>query len=126
MSDSDKPTPGTIGWTDLTVENAEEIREFYQAVAGWTSSAVDMGGYSDYNMEATPGDPTVGICHARGANANLPPQWLIYIVVEDLDASLSSCKEKGGEIINGPRSIGAARYCVIRDPAGAVCALYQA
>jgi len=43
---------GTIGWTDLTVSNAEEIRNFYSDVVGWTSDPVDMGGYNDFNMNA--------------------------------------------------------------------------
>jgi len=28
-------------------------------------------------------DPVAGICHARGANANLPAQWLIYVAVQE-------------------------------------------
>ncbi len=67
-----------------------------------------------------------GVCHARGANAELPPVWLIYVVVADLDASLAACRERGGQVIAGPRSMGRARYAVIRDPAGAAVGLYQA
>ncbi|MFB3107254.1 MAG: hypothetical protein ACE1ZA_20350, partial [Pseudomonadales bacterium] len=37
-----------------------------------------------------------GICHARGSNANLPPQWLIYINVADVDKSVQRCVEMGG------------------------------
>ena len=29
--------------------------------------------------------PVSGICHARGSNADLPPVWLIYITVADLE-----------------------------------------
>lgn len=87
MSDSTKGV-GVISWFDLTVENADEVRDFYEKVVGWTSSQVEMGGYSDFNME-TPEQKTVaGICHARGENADLPAQWMIYINVADLDARL--------------------------------------
>lgn len=54
MGDSERPEIGAIGWTDLTIENAEEIRDFCAAVTGWAPSPVDMGGYSDFNM-STPG-----------------------------------------------------------------------
>ena len=37
MSDAPKPAVGTIGWKDLTVENAERVRDFYMGVAGWTA-----------------------------------------------------------------------------------------
>lgn len=118
---------GTIGWIDLTVGDAEAIRDFYRAVVGWESESVDMGGYSDYNMMVPgTGEATAGVCHARGVNAALPPHWLIYIVVRDLDASISRCEELGGEVLQGPRRLGGSRYSVIKDPAGAFCALYQA
>ncbi|MGB3561682.1 MAG: VOC family protein, partial [Thermoanaerobaculia bacterium] len=92
MSDDSKPEIGKIGWTDLTVDNADDVRDFYTAVVGWKPSPVDMGGYSDYSM-ITPdtGEPIAGVCHARGSNADLPAQWLIYITVADVDASAASC-----------------------------------
>lgn len=123
---ADRQPIGSIGWIDLTVGDADRIRDFYSAVAGWKPSDVSMGEYSDYNMTMpASGTPAAGICHARGGNADLPPSWLIYIVVEDLDASVVACRERGGELVTGPKSFGDARFCVIRDPAGAVAALYQ-
>lgn len=112
-------------WTDLTVHDAEAVRDFYRSVVGWSTSEVDMGGYADYGMHPAPGGEMVaGICHARGPNADLPPQWLVYITVDDVDASAARCRELGGEVLIGPRELGEARFCVIRDLAGAVCALY--
>jgi predicted enzyme related to lactoylglutathione lyase len=119
------PRPGTITWTDLTVENADQLRDFYEAVAGWAPEAVSMGSYSDYSMNDANGEAAAGICHARGGNADLPPQWLVYITVEDLDHSIAECQRLGGSTIVPPRSYAGGRYCVIKDPAGAVCALYQ-
>ncbi len=125
MSESTKHEIGSINWFDLTVNDAENVRDFYSAVVGWTFSEVDMGGYGDFNMNLpSDGRTAAGICHARGGNANLPPQWLIYITVEDLDRSIAKCQELGGTIITGPKDMGIyGRYCVIRDPAGAAAAL---
>jgi predicted enzyme related to lactoylglutathione lyase len=119
------PRPGTITWTDLTVENAEQLRDFYESVIGWSPEPVAMGGYSDYAMNDADGDPAAGICHARGGNADLPPQWLVYITVDDLEHSIAACQRLGGSVVAPPRSYAGGRYCVIKDPAGAVCALYQ-
>lgn len=125
---STQATAGTIGWVDLTVADASGLRDFYKAVVGWTSSDVKMGEYNDYCMHSSPTSPPVaGICHARGQNANLPPQWLIYLVVADLDVSIKECRARGGEVLAGPHDMGGqGRFCVIRDPAGAVAALYSA
>lgn len=117
---------GTVGWMDLTVPDAESVRDFYEAVVGWKSEPVDMGEYSDFNMVAEgTGSPVAGVCHSRGSNAELPPVWMVYIVVPDLDASIGKCKELGGEVLVEPRGAGGGRYCVIKDTAGAVCALFE-
>lgn len=127
MSDGGGSRIGTINWFDLTVPDADRVRDFYRAVVGWDAGEVDMGGYSDFTMSLPGGGTTVaGICHARGANADLPPQWLLYVTVADLDASLEAVREGGGERIAGPREMaGMGRYAVVRDPAGAAFALWQ-
>ena len=114
-------TQGTINWHDLTVPNADEVRDFYSAVVGWTYEGLDMGGYEDYVMKSPSGDGVSGICHARGVNAGVPAQWLLYITVANLAESLEKVVANGGEIVY--RSNGGT-MAVIKDPAGAVCALY--
>ena len=124
---SESKGAGKIAWTDLTVPDADGLRDFYSRVVGWRSDPVSMGDYSDFNM-IPPGsdEPAAGICHARGTNEDLPPVWLVYIVVADLEKSLSACMDGGGEILMGPKGMGpGSSYAVIRDPAGAVSALYQ-
>lgn len=127
MSNETNKEVGTIGWTDLTVKNANEVRDFYSKVVGWKFEAVDMGGYNDYNMNAPEsGTPIAGVCHARGSNADLPSQWLMYITIANLDESIKHCENLGGKVMFGPkRMAGSGRYCVIEDPAGAVAALFE-
>ena len=70
--------------------------------------------------------PVAGICHARGQNEGLPPVWLVYISVDDLDLAISRCQELDGKVIRPVTSMGSnGRFCVIQDPAGATCALFQ-
>ena len=116
-----------ISWCDLTVKNADQVRDFYENVVGWKPVAVSMGEYSDWSMiHPDAGDGIAGVCNAKGVNADIPPQWLIYVTVPDLEKSIENCKALGGKVIVGPKSMGGkARFCVIQDPAGAVCALYS-
>ena len=131
MSDDKAPDEqgsklGTIVWRDLTVPDATALRDFYAEVVGWTSSEHDMGDYVDYAVAAPgTGETVAGICHARGSNANIPPQWLIYVSVADVEASAKRCVELGGEVLDGPRTMGAQSFCVVRDPAGAVLGLIE-
>ncbi len=118
---------GKIAWTDLSVPDAEGLRDFYSRVVGWSSAPVSMGDYDDFNMIPSGSEePVAGICHAQGVNADFPTMWIIYIVVEDLEESLAACRDGGGEVLVGPKGMGpGSAYAVIRDPAGAVSALYQ-
>ena len=118
---------GAVGWFDLTVSDAETVRDFYSKVVGWSVEPVDMGEYSDFNM-CLPGsgEPVGGVCHARGSNAGLPPVWLLYVNVDDLDSSIEACKSLGGSVVAGPFSMGEhGRYGIVKDPAGAAIGLFE-
>ena len=127
MADEEKLEIGSIIWADLTVPNAEEVKDFYSKVIEWKPEPVVMTGYNDYSMNSPETGRTIaGVCHSKGVNADLPPQWLIYFTVKDVDESVKKCLNSGGKIIAGPRNMGKyGRYCVIQDPAGAVAALFS-
>jgi predicted enzyme related to lactoylglutathione lyase len=127
MSEEKNGKIGSIGWTDLTVADANEVRDFYREVVGWQATELEMGGYSDYCMaEPASGKTVAGICHASGVNADMPPVWLIYITVEDVEKSAARCVELGGKIVSGPRPAGQqGRFCIIQDTAGAYAGLYE-
>ena len=124
---SEKPPIGAVTWFDLTVENADEIRDFYSAVIGWKAKNVSMGNYEDYSMNSPDnGDPMAGVCYARGENAHLPAAWMIYVNVADIEASTEKVVALGGKMIGEIRTMsGHGRYCAIEDPAGAVMTLFE-
>ena len=126
MSDVPNKTVGSIEWRDLTVDDAGAVSDFYAEVVGWHKHGVSMGDYDDYNMNLPlNGETIAGICHARGSNSKLPAQWLMYVRVENANVSADRVIKLGGEIIQGPRVMGSETYFVIRDPAGAVLAIYS-
>lgn len=122
---SERKPLGTPVWFDLTIPDATTVRDFYAAVVGWTHQPISMGDYDDYAMLNAAGEGAAGVCHARGENASQPAQWIMYVTVPDLDASLAACRATGGEAVTPVREMGGARFVVIRDPAGASIALYQ-
>lgn len=131
MGESDskakKPNPGTVGWIDMTCENAEKVRDFYEAVVGWQSESVPVEDHEDYTITPAGGDaPVAGICHKKGPNADWPGGWMIYIHVDDLEASLENCLKLGGEKVTEVREFtGYGKSCIIRDPGGSTCALFE-
>jgi predicted enzyme related to lactoylglutathione lyase len=118
---------GAVTWFDLTIPKATEIRDFYKKVVGWKTTDVDMGGYNDYCM-ISPEDDTVraGVCHAQGVNTGIPPAWILYINVANLDESIEQVIAGGGKVIGNVRKMGErARFCIIQDPAGAYSGLFD-
>ena len=120
----DQLVVGSVGWIDLTVDDAPVLRDFYAAVVGWSVENVPMGDYDDFCMKDASGGPRAGVCHRRGPNAGVPAQWIAYFVVADLERSLTEVTAHGGSVVSPPRGAG-GRFAIVRDPAGAVCALYQ-
>lgn len=118
---------GSIVWCDLTVPNAESVKDFYSSVVGWKANPISMGDYNDFTMQS-PGtsNDVVGICHARGDNADIPSQWMPYFKIENLDQSLQDVERLGGKAISSMKHYGSvSRYIIIEDPAGAVCVLFE-
>jgi uncharacterized protein len=119
---------GRIGWLDLTVQNAQETRDFYQQVIGWKVAEVAVGNgadrYSDFSMLDANGTAAAGVCHARGGNADLPPVWLLYLPVGNLAESLHRVEALGGRICQRVQDQSKAdQYAVIQDPVGVHLAL---
>lgn len=128
VDESAAASMGRIAWLDLTVDDAEETRDFYRQVIGWSAEDVAMRDtgetYADFNMLGAEGQPAAGVCHARGANADLPGTWLIYLPVGDLAESLDRVHSEGGQVLKTAKGDdGALSFAVIRDPVGAALAL---
>lgn len=116
---------GCVEWMDLTVENAGEVRDFYGRVAGWSKLELPVEDYDDFCVGPDEKNVLAGICDACGPNADIPPEWRIYINVDDLDASLKAVQDNGGGIKYAIRRAGAARFCMIADSAGVICTLFE-
>jgi predicted enzyme related to lactoylglutathione lyase len=114
---------GRVGWVDLTVDRAEAVRDFYSAVMGWEAEGLEMGGYDDYVMTPEGSDePTAGVCHRKGQNADLPPQWIVYFTVDDVEAAVQTALRNGGSMVRQQTDLN---FALMKDPAGAIFALHS-
>lgn len=53
-----------------------------------------------------------------------PPVWMVYFTVSDLSARLAAANRRGAQVLVAPKP-GSNPFAIIKDPAGAVCALYE-
>ncbi|MCZ7603925.1 MAG: VOC family protein [Melioribacteraceae bacterium] len=127
MTEKKKFAAGSVGWVDITVEDADKLKIFYEDVVGFKSAPVSMGEYNDFTMISRDDDiPYAGVCNNKGTNKGLPPYWLVYFNVSDIEQSCKRVVELGGELLFEPKIMGGyGKYCVIKDPAGAYCALFE-
>lgn len=117
---------GHPSWSELYTGDLEAATEFYVGMFGWKTEDVDMGG-GIYRLFA---NPDMGRRHMGGMCALPPgmpphPAWLMYVTVDDLEAALARVREGGGQVLNGPMSVGGAdRVAQCVDPQGAAFALH--
>ena len=118
---------GSIGWVDLTVQDADKTVQFYKDVVGWDIEKMDMGGYNDYILKIKGTNiPVAGICNAKGVNKDIPPVWLNYFTVKDINKSIEKCKASGGSIVLPTKLMGNyGKVCIIKDNNGVISALFE-
>jgi uncharacterized protein len=54
-----------------------------------------------------------------------PPHWLVYFGSEDVDASVASIRELGGQVLVEPMPIPGGRIAVAQDPQDGIFALFD-
>ena len=113
--------PGALAWNELHTPDIDAGQRFYGDLFGWTFEPFGEGP-EQYFVIRNGDRRNGGVSDAMPEGA--PPHWLTYFGVEDLDAALAQVGELGGGTLAGPIDIGIARIGVVRDPQGAVLALY--
>jgi predicted enzyme related to lactoylglutathione lyase len=118
--------PGTFGWNELGTRDTGAAKEFYGAVFGWGADEQDMGEMGTYTTWKVGEEMVGGMFDITGVVPDeVPAHWLVYFMVEDLDASLETVKGGGGDVRNGPIEIPIGRFAVVADQFGAVFAVMQ-
>jgi uncharacterized protein len=112
--------PGSLCWNELATRDIDEAKAFYRAAFGWEG---DTNAYGDTSYtEWKLGGRTIGGMIAMNDEwpAEVPPQWMVYFAVEDVDAATRRVEELGGKVAVAPSDTPAGRFAVVNDPHGAV------
>ena len=117
---------GEASWHELMTTDWKAAMKFYQEAFGWQpSEQMDMGAMGTYQMFNRPHGMIGGIMNKPKEMANVPPYWLIYFRVPDVDAAAERIKANGGKIISGPMEVpGGDRVLSATDPQGAAFGLH--
>ena len=113
--------PGALCWNELYTSDLDAAKDFYGGLFGWEWNQFEQSP-DPYFVIMNQGRGNGGV---RGlAQPDMPPNWLVYFAVEDIDAGANKLKELGGAVMMGPMDIGIAKIAVVRDPQGGYFALY--
>jgi uncharacterized protein len=59
-------------------------------------------------------------------SANLPPTWLPYVCVYDVDARARQVPKIGGKVLSGPTEMpNVGAWAIVSDPAGGVIGMFE-
>jgi predicted enzyme related to lactoylglutathione lyase len=114
-------------WYELMTTDLAAAESFYGSVVGWRAADSGMPGfhYSILSMGETAVAGAMALPEHLLA-AGVPPHWIGYVRVEDVDAMLPRLVAAGGAVHKGAEDIpGVGRFAVVADPHGAAFCLFR-
>lgn len=116
--------PGTPSWVELATSDVAAAKTFYGGLLGWDFDERPAGEGTTYVICQKQGKSVAGMMQAQG---DMPPAWLSYVTVSDVDGTSAQVEGAGGQVLQQPFDVlDKGRMSVIMDPDGAVLGLWQA
>ena len=110
-------------WDELWTPDPEAATRFYQKLASYQVSTKE-GGDRAYYVLVSEGQPRAGV--TRLVATELKPNWLHYVRVADVKATVGQVESLGGRVLLAPSpKIRDGRVALIQDPTGAAVAIQE-
>ena len=111
------PKPGDFCWNELVTTSVPAAKKFYSTLLGWKTRPFDKG-MVDYTIiqKGKTGMGGIMKCPKPG----LPAQWIPYMLVADVDATVKKAAKLRGKVFMPPFDVPTVgRIAVLADPQGA-------
>jgi hypothetical protein len=111
-----RPNPGKFGWNELVTSDVPAAKKFYTKLLGWKTQPFGKG--VEYTLFKKGKDGVGGLmkCH----KPDNPAQWIPYIFVDDVDATVKKATKLRGKVCMPPFDVPTVgRIAVLSDPQGA-------
>ena len=109
-------TVGAMCWNELLSRDSDAARAFYGALLGW-----EFDGDENYIYIKNRGRDNGGMMEMDENFGEMPPMWMVYFRVADIDAAMKRVVELGGRVVTQKMEApNTGWFTVIEDPAGAV------
>lgn len=115
--------PGSVTWNELLTNDLQKAEDFFTKLLGWE---VKEGPFPGYRIPHVKGRANGGMMLMGEGFGGMPPMWIVYFSVEDIDAVVAKVPTLGGKVRQGvAEAPGVGRFAVIEDPAGGVSTMMQ-
>jgi len=112
---------GQFFWYDIMTTDTQAAARFYGDVVGWGVQKADADG-KEYSIFTVNGQGVAGLMPVpkEARDQGVPPAWMGYVAVDDVDAAARRLEREGGTVHKGPITVpGIIRFAVVSDPQGA-------
>lgn len=117
--------PGTFCWNELATRDMDKAVKFYADLVGWTYDDNPTTNHP-YKIINCGGRQIGGIIQMdENWPKDMPPSWMVYFTVADIDRSAQKLTELGGTICVPVFDIPVGRMSVVSDPQGGTFTLIQ-
>jgi predicted enzyme related to lactoylglutathione lyase len=110
-----KGETGAVMWNELLTNAPEDATKFYTSLLGMGSTK--MPGPMDYTMLNVGGTDLAGVMAITDDMGPVPPHWMVYFGVDNVDAAADKAASLEGSVIVPQADIpGIGRFAGLKDP----------
>ncbi len=118
------PRPGTFCWDELHTRDLDRAKKFYTTTFGWAGKGSGEGDMQYWHWTSDGKD--IGGMTSHMGGPNVPPHWLAYTAVSDVDAMTKKVGTLGGKIMMPAMEIAkVGKFSVVQDPTGGAFSLFR-
>lgn len=126
MTAGPKYSHGHFVWREIMTTDVEDAKGFYGELFNWTFEDAQMPGTTYWLIKAG-GREVAGAMPMPPEAGEIPPHWMSYVSVPDVDATTEAATAAGGSVGVAPTDIPpVGRFSVFGDPTGAWITAFRA
>lgn len=118
----------TFDWIEIRTSDIKITARFYESVFGWRITEKQAAGDTPVWLFDTGAEPRMENLRRGGfwsRPSGQPLGIVVYIVVEDIEATLEKIVAAGGKVVDGKIPQGSAYMAMFSDPSGNTLGLWE-
>jgi len=118
------PEVGRLAWIELLTSDRAAAAAFYRDLVGWEVGPEHARGEEGFAHALFRDGRVFGLLRDLPAGSPVPPHWVFYLRVDDLDRAVAHARALGGFMYEDPAEVDGGRRVLMLDPTGAPVALW--